>query len=1589
MVVKHAPMLLPRTPLGAAAVLCHLLVLGLVIDTRLNLADRPASSKSTARRGLGVADGGSSSAPLLNDDVDGGAGGDTFATTAELAELKVALAKQTDALSVLKTDTVELGTKLEGLSRTRARDHADAENDDGVLDRFMISMRAEMAELKADCSSHTEQDESSMGTNTTDTSTSGSSSSSRFRHRKQAGSCDGGSWAVRTQAAMDACCPPGAGGGGGGGHRRAQTTTCPMPATCPSAACAAVFVSYYEDCGAELQGHADDLPLDEFGAFYASCQEMESGAGLLLQPVAVQMFRVRVSTEGAAQAGSMFPDGGGGGGQPPPLDPLHPLVPLAPPPPPPPSPNSGGDPAAGGVEQFHAYCSSVDVATCVPPCNPEHHGFELLATIDGSDTKFSCNVAHGLYSWMGAASEGGYIGSDAFAFLSAILSHAAGTFVCQIDDSTEVSTAVDLITGQGATLTGGVSIVWSFRGEGAAFSVGAQASLDIRSMAVAATSGLAFRIDAGAALVTSAIELQAAGAGAAPISCRQLGMAMGMDGLTCDQVSQGGSGAVSVRGPIFISTSGIGFGMGSTKYMGDDVTAFREAVSTAQAGLYTLQMTDDTPPSQVVLGVGSAMRVSIIGDDSLPSWVFTGTGSAFSVAQYGHLSLGYITMSPAPKAGGASTIAISLGGEVSIEHSQVQDASISVYGTLSMSATHATDMALRAEQSASVAMDAMTLIGLTAPLVLPFACEATIVNSQMNNVQLQVDATGDLTVTGSTFRSGEAALVVSVSGGGVFAVSASQLLHDGVSDAFPCDGQNMHCLTDHAGTVVVHGPASINTVAPLVCADQSADSCLSGYVDMPSCLADIATGMTSCFVYLRADARGLGVVSVRAGQLFEVHGSSQPMLEVEADWEVASAASLVLADVRLAGGSDASVALQSEGDLTLLRGEISSGTVIFSSSLAVTECTLTSTQLIGSTASSQLSILGGMLTGSMVSFSGGSAVIGDSSVLANSPISITAATLSMSGCELQSDGSYVPLTVESGGSVMVSDAIFRSSTGDITAALVSEEGILTVGASQLVSADGSSDPFPCDGTLPDCVREHGGLVEVAGPAAITLASPLVCDVVTGECLADACLARGAVCAEEGPHMLWDSGSTCTDGVCLCQPVDGQDMAAVGQWWQTVVQLGRGCPTCATEWMPVEIDSEMSVCLAGDALTAVGEENTHSCAQYDSTYGHVDCSPTLTFPWRTSSTVELTVDCSVAALCEVLDRFIFRGAQTTAIFRRLKFADLIGRGDYGGALTVHDGASLSIISCEFARDTSESGGGIAAWGTATSLQVTSSSFVGCSGGGIHVTGKDASVVTLTGLNFRDNTNAVYWDNHESRGDHTHQLGTRDYTDDEANAAFGLCTLDTTCNSHGTCAACVCDIGWEGQLCQTRVTASMQCERPYTTLTDAWRAVSSGRCGPGQGTAWPCGPGGQAHGDREIPAAPYCHPNYQPTGVGGGGWYRFMDVGGDALALAPAGTDHCGTATTGWLSGWTGVGPGCPGESISGPPCDYNTEGRYPTAAEGVVEMTACYQNNEPCSHHVSVGVVRCDGFLLWQLPYAPDCDSAYCTAPSGLFGDGGR
>ena len=197
--------------------------------------------------------------------------------------------------------------------------------------------------------------------------------------------------------------------------------------------------------------------------------------------------------------------------------------------------------------------------------------------------------------------------------------------------------------------------------------------------------------------------------------------------------------------------------------------------------------------------------------------------------------------------------------------------------------------------------------------------------------------------------------------------------------------------------------------------------------------------------------------------------------------------------------------------------------------------------------------------------------------------------------------------------------------------------------------------------------------------------------------------------------------------------------------------------------------------------------------------------------------------------------------------------------------------------------------------------------------------------------------------------------------------------------------------------------------YTILDDAWRATSndcSGRNGPSNGChEFIGGMGGNIMGDVATTEGTACHtattcdPNsshcYRATGVGGGGWYRFTGAGGDAMALTPPGSFHCGAFGTGWLSGWNtsgGTGAGCNGlDGGTGPPCGFSMAGRYPTMAEGVVEMTACFDwDPRVCDHHISVGVVRCTDFLLWQLPYTNAlsidntlCDIAFCTGSSGL------
>eukprot|EP01051_Picozoa_sp_SAG22_P015728 SAG22_NODE_2099_length_3016_cov_3.513198_1_plen_818_part_00 len=242
------------------------------------------------------------------------------------------------------------------------------------------------------------------------------------------------------------CCASGA--PAGNGHRLQEFVGCDsLPPTC-SLDCSFRFISIFDNCHdqALMQGLSAE-ELTDWTSFYAVCSEVEQSAAEMgaLQPVNVKMFRIIIDQEAEQQA-AMANDGSGA-----PSPPFGPVV----------LPPSGSpvEPAPGGgevtdVEQYHAQCTTANILTCVPACNATHHGFELLATIDGTDTKFSCNLAHGLYSWTGQASLGGYIGSDFESFFSAVNSAAAGTYAATLREDAHIITDMTIRPGQIVKLSG-------------------------------------------------------------------------------------------------------------------------------------------------------------------------------------------------------------------------------------------------------------------------------------------------------------------------------------------------------------------------------------------------------------------------------------------------------------------------------------------------------------------------------------------------------------------------------------------------------------------------------------------------------------------------------------------------------------------------------------------------------------------------------------------------------------------------------------------------------------------------------------------------------------------------------------------------------------------------------------------------------------------------------------------------------------------------------------------------------------------------------------------------------------------------------
>ena len=169
----------------------------------------------------------------------------------------------------------------------------------------------------------------------------------------------------------------------------------------------------------------------------------------------------------------------------------------------------------------------------------------------------------GLYSWAGAVSEGSYFGDDHDLFLSILIAGAEGSYALNLATSVTVPTTAGLVVGQSASVHGSAAAmrpVWTYASnQGAAFSVGVGATLEIHQLTVASTSGLAFEIAASSAITMSSLRLQSGDGLATSISCAVLATGVGEAGLTCVDTGQGGA---VVGGPLIISTSGAGFGMG-------------------------------------------------------------------------------------------------------------------------------------------------------------------------------------------------------------------------------------------------------------------------------------------------------------------------------------------------------------------------------------------------------------------------------------------------------------------------------------------------------------------------------------------------------------------------------------------------------------------------------------------------------------------------------------------------------------------------------------------------------------------------------------------------------------------------------------------------------------------------------------------------------------------------------------------------------------------------------------------------------------------------------------------------------------------
>ena len=144
------------------------------------------------------------------------------------------------------------------------------------------------------------------------------------------------------------------------------------------------------------------------------------------------------------------------------------------------------------AEQLNVECTDGTAAVdCVPECSELYHGFLMLLNIEGDDSKLSCELHRGLYSWVGAATDGGYLGNDIESFISAVVSGAAGRYMVTTFEPANMHTDLTIRPGQVVSVSAGLPnpVAWGR----AAIAVGERGSLALSMLkldgALGANSG--------------------------------------------------------------------------------------------------------------------------------------------------------------------------------------------------------------------------------------------------------------------------------------------------------------------------------------------------------------------------------------------------------------------------------------------------------------------------------------------------------------------------------------------------------------------------------------------------------------------------------------------------------------------------------------------------------------------------------------------------------------------------------------------------------------------------------------------------------------------------------------------------------------------------------------------------------------------------------------------------------------------------------------------------------------------------------------------------------------------------------------------